>query len=260
MAQGNLDTRVGPSLGSRRDEIALLGRDFDHMAERIESLVDGHKRLLGDVSHELRSPLARLIVALGLAKQAPKEAAGEHLNRIAVEARRLDNLIGQLLTLSRIDSGSSTDAATTLDLVNLVHEVANDADFEARAQGRNVVVAAADPCNVTGSVELLRSAIENIVRNAVRFTRKATAVEITLRRTGSKILLRVRDHGPGVPDAMLSEIFLPFRRVTAPETPSDGAGLGLAIAQRAIGLHRGTVHATNAPDGGLIVEIELPAV
>lgn len=257
MAQGNLDTRVGPSLGSRRDEIAKLGRDFDHMAERIESLVAGHKQLLGDVSHELRSPLARLIVALGLAKQESKREAAEHLDRIAVEAHRLDNLIGQLLTLSRINTGFSGDVATTFDLVNLVHEVANDADFEARAQGRSVVVIAADPCDVTGSEELLRSAIENIVRNAVRFTRTGTAVEITLQRTGNKIMLRVRDHGFGVPAAMLSEIFLPFRRVATPEMPGDGAGLGLAIAQRAIGLHGGTIHTTNASDGGLIVEVEL---
>jgi signal transduction histidine kinase len=229
------------------------------MAERIESLLAGHKRLLGDVSHELRSPLARLIVALGLAKQGPKEGVGEHLDRIALEAHRLDNLIGQLLTLSRIDSGAHTAAETSFDLTNLVHEIVSDADFEARARSRSVVVTTADQCNMSGSEELLRSAMGNIVRNAIRFTNEGTSVEISLRDVAGKATLTVRDHGPGVPEEMLSEIFLPFRRVpAATESASDGAGLGLAIAQRAIAMHAGTIRATNASDGGLIVEVELP--
>jgi two-component system sensor histidine kinase CpxA len=256
IAEGRLDTRVDPSLRRRWDEIAGLARNFDRMAERIEGLVNGQRRLLADVSHELRSPLARLIVALGLVKQGPPEEAAENLDRIAVEARRLDTLIGQLLALTRIDSGVDQGAPAPFDLSNLVQEVASDGDFEARASRRNVVIRRADPCTVNGFEEMLRSAVENVVRNAIRYTAEGTAVDISLEVAGPRALLRVRDRGPGVPENMLSEIFLPFRRVTGNHT--EGAGLGLAIAERAIHVHRGAIHAANAPSGGLIVEIDLP--
>jgi signal transduction histidine kinase len=255
IAEGRLDTRVDPSLKRRRDEIAGLARNFDRMAERIEALVTGQRRLLGDVSHELRSPLARLIVALSLARQGPAEEAAENLDRIGLEARRLDTLIGQLLALTRIDSGADRGSPVRFDLTNLVQEVAADADFEARARNRHVTVKQGDACTVEGFEEMLRSAVENVVRNAIRHTAEGTAVEISLRCSGSQALLGVRDYGPGVPESMLSEIFLPFRRVA--NDNSDGAGLGLAIAERAVSLHRGTIRATNAPGGGLIVEIVL---
>lgn len=259
IAAGNLDARVSESLRSRRDEIGELGRDFDRMAERLESLVDGHKRLLGDVSHELRSPLSRLLVALGLARKAKADEMPELMDRIALEARRLDNLIGQLLTLSRIESGSHTAATSSIDLTALVHEVISDADFEARAHDRRVAVIESDECTVPGSEELVRSAVENVVRNAVRFTPKGTDIDVSIRRERHRALVRVRDYGPGVPESMLSEIFLPFRRVqTTDEIRHDGSGLGLAIAQRAVRANKGTIAASNATDGGLIVEIELP--
>jgi two-component system sensor histidine kinase CpxA len=261
IARGNLETRVSPALGERRDEIAALAQDFDRMAERIESLVGGHKRLLGDVSHELRSPLSRLVVALGLARKASTAEASEHLERIATEANRLDKLIGQLLMLSRMGTGMHAAAGIPFELANLVLEVASDADFEARAHTRKVVVTAADACSVIGAEELLRSAIENVVRNAIRFTAEDTSVEISLRRQGGLAVIRVRDHGPGVAEDMLAEIFLPFRRVrTAGEPATEGAGLGLTIAQRAIAMHAGTIRAVNAADGGLIVEIQIPLV
>jgi signal transduction histidine kinase len=256
IAEGRIETRVHPSLKQRRDEIADLARNFDRMAERIEALVTGQRRLLGDVSHELRSPLSRITVALGLVKQDCGPEAAEHLARIGLEVRRLDTLIGQLLALTRIDSGVDRATPAKFDLANLVQEVANDADFEARASHRRVVIEAAGPCPVSGFEELLRSAIENVVRNAVRHTREGTAVEISLQVRASRALLRVRDNGPGVPDAMLSDIFLPFRRIGNAE--SEGAGLGLAIAERAVQVHHGTIRATNAPTGGLIIEIELP--
>jgi len=256
IAEGLLDTRVDPSLTRRRDEIADLARNFDRMAERIEALITGQRRLLGDVSHELRSPLSRLIVALGLVKQGPAEEATENLERIGLEARRLDTLIGQLLALSRIDSGVDRGIPAAFDLTDLVQEVANDGNFEARARNRSVVIQQADACTMNGFEELLRSAVENVVRNAIRHTAEGTAVEISLQASNSRAVLRVRDHGPGVPDAMLSEIFLPFRRV-ANGNP-DGAGLGLAIAERAVGVHGWTIRALNAPQGGLIVEIDLP--
>ena len=249
IAAGNLTARVPENLRNRRDEIGQLGRDFDRMAERLESLVDGHKRLLGDVSHELRSPLSRLLVALGLTRRANAEELPELLDRIALEARRLDNLIGQLLTLSRIESGSHAAAASSIDLTALVHEVVADADFEARAQSRRVAVAAFEECTISGSEELLRSAIENIVRNGVRYTPAETAVDVSIRRERDRAVIRVQDRGPGVPDAMLSEMFLPFRRVpTIDGTPNEGSGLGLAIAQRAVAANGGTIRAMNAAD------------
>jgi two-component system sensor histidine kinase CpxA len=257
IAAGRLDTRVDPSLRRRRDEIAGLARNFDRMAERIEALITGQRRLLGDVSHELRSPLSRLIVALSLVKQGPAEEAAENLERIGLEARRLDTLIGQLLALTRIDSGVDRGSPAPFDLTSLVQEVASDGDFEARARGRHVTIKQADACSINGFEELLRSAVENVVRNAIRHTAEGTAVEISLHTSDSRALIGVRDYGSGVPDNMLSEIFLPFRRVA--HANSDGAGLGLAIAARAIEVHHGKINARNAPGGGLNIEIELPA-
>jgi signal transduction histidine kinase len=256
IAEGRLETRADPALRKRRDEIADLAGNFDRMAERIEALIKRQRALLGDVSHELRSPLSRLIVALSLVKQGPAEEVAENLDRIGLEARRLDTLIGQLLSLTRIDSGMDRDSPAPCDLTNLVQEVANDGDFEARAHNRSVIVTRADAATVSGFEELLRSAVENVVRNAIRYTAEGTAVEISLEACTSRALLRVRDHGPGVPEHMLSEIFLPFRRVEADD--SDGAGLGLAIAERAVTVHRGTIRARNVAGGGLAVEIDLP--
>jgi signal transduction histidine kinase len=195
-------------------------------------------------------------VALSLVKQGPQEEVAENLERIALEARRLDTLIGQLLTLTRIDSGVDRGSPVAFDLANLVQEVASDGDFEARARNRRVEILRADACSIQGFEELLRSAIENVVRNAIRYTADGTAVEISLTKNDSRALLVVTDHGPGVAQSMLSEIFLPFRRVSNGNL--DGAGLGLAIAERAVSVHRGTIRPRNAVRGGLIVEIELP--
>ena len=250
---------MSENLRNRGDEIGQLGRDFDRMADRLESLVSGHKRLLGDVSHELRSPLSRLLVALGLARRANAEEFPELLDRIALESRRLDNLIGQLLTLSRIESGSHATAAASINLTALLHEVVADADFEARVQSRRVGVTFFEECTVSGSEELLRSAIENVVRNGVRYTPEGTAVDVSVRRERDRAVIRVRDQGTGVPEAMLSEILLPFRRVqTIDRSPNEGSGLGLAIAHRAVTANGGKIGAMNAADGGLIVDIEFP--
>jgi signal transduction histidine kinase len=169
-------------------------------------------------------------------------------------------LIGQLLTLSRIESGSHAVAASSIiDLTALLHEVVSDADFEARAESRSVGVTADEACRVSGSEDLLRSAIENVVRNAVRHTREDTAVDVSIRRERHRAVIRVRDRGPGVPEAMLSEIFLPFRRVqSTPGIRNEGSGLGLAIAHRAVAANGGRIAAMNALDGGLVVDIEVP--
>ncbi len=198
---GNLSARVPGKIRNRRDEIGQLGCDFDRMAERIESLVNGHKRLLGDVSHELRSPLSRLLVALGLARRANAQELPELLDRIALEAKRLDVLIGQLLTLSRIEGGSHAAMESSVDLTALVQEVVADADFEARAQSRSISITACDECTVSGSEELLRSAVENVVRNAVRFTREGTAVDVSIHREQRNAVVQVRDMGLACPKA-----------------------------------------------------------
>jgi signal transduction histidine kinase len=257
IAAGKLKTRVKPELGRRQDEIGTLGADFDRMAEQIESLVTAQRDLLGDVSHELRSPLSRLIVALSLLKQAGKDEAKEYESRIGLEAERLDKLIGQLLTLTRIDSGVDSSLRETFDLTNLAQEVAADGDFEAKVHQRAVRFVASDSCSMTGVAELIRSAIENVVRNAIRHTPPGTVVDVTIERRGSFALLRVSDCGPGVPPEMLEKIFLPFHRV---DNKNSGAGLGLAIADRVIKTHHGNITAYNARGGGLVVEIQLPLI
>ena len=254
IAEGRLKTRVKPEIGRRHDEIALLGDDFDRMAEQIERLVTAQRNLLGDVSHELRSPLARLIVALSLLKQAQSDEAVEYQTRIGIEAERLDKLIGQLLTLTRIDSGVDSTLRETFDLANLVQEVTADGDFEARVQNRGVRFLASQSCPMTGVAELIRSAVENVVRNAVRHTAEGTTVEVTIERKETLALLRVRDHGPGVPVELLDKIFLPFHR----NGDGGGAGLGLAITDRVVKLHNGTIEAYNAREGGLVIDIHLP--
>jgi signal transduction histidine kinase len=263
LAEGQLDARVGQALRQRQDEIGQLGRDFDRMAERIEALIRGQRELLGDVSHELRSPLARLMVALSLARQCHPEDAPAYLDRIRTESERLDQLIGQLLTLARIESKVDEGHRKIFDLAELVQEVAADGDFEARAQNRGVTVTSEEPCPIRGISEMMRSAIENVVRNAIRFTREGTIVEIKLRREdgakNSRAILSVRDHGPGIPEELLPSVFLPFRRAPAPsDEEPQGTGLGLAITERVARLHGGSVRAFNARDGGLVMEMELP--
>lgn len=260
-ASGNLSARVGPKLGKRRDELASLAADFDEMAEKIQSLVDSQRRLLGDISHELRSPLARLNVALELARQRSGAEATSALERIQLEAENLNEMIGQLLTLTRLESGAEEIRKTEFDLALLVSAVTDDADFEARSRKRSVRLEAAETCKIAGSEQLLRRAIENVVRNAVQYTAAGTAVEVKLEcpdKIGAA-LITVRDHGLGVPENALTEIFRPFYRVDdARDREAGGVGLGLAIADRAVRLHGGTVSARNASDGGLVLTMTLP--
>jgi two-component system sensor histidine kinase CpxA len=269
LAAGDLSARTGAPASGRRDELTELMRDFDRMAERIESLVDSQSRLLKDVSHELRSPLARLSVALGLARQrATAEAAPElenSLNRIELEADRLNQLIQRLLTISRLESGTDGLPKTRFSLREMVEQVAHDADYESPGRGCRVLVDASDELMVEGNPDLLRSAVENVVRNATRYTAEGTKVDVRLERRavandGEEIIIRVLDSGPGVPDEALQKIFQPFYRLDdARNQRTGGAGLGLSIAERAIRLHGGQLHASNRKEGGLEVEIRIPS-
>jgi two-component system sensor histidine kinase CpxA len=270
-------------MGNRRDELASLGADFDLMAEKIESLINSQRRLLGDISHELRSPLARLNVALELARQRAGADATSALERIQHEAENLNEMIGQLLALTRLESGAEGLKKTAFDLVELVTAITDDARFEAGSRNRSVRLKTSGRCTTVGNELLLRRAIENVVRNAVQYTAEGTEVEIELRSdagvacenqgAGKAVdgpakakteldrcaVITVRDHGPGVPENSLVEIFRPFYRVDeARDREAGGVGLGLAITDRAVRLHGGSVEAANEPSGGLVVTIRLP--
>ena len=264
LAAGDLGARTGANRNGRRDEVGDLGRDFDIMAGRIENLVEGQRQLLGDISHELRSPLARLRMAGALGRrQIESGAAGAEFTpafeRIARETGRLDALIGQLLDLTRLENGGQ-DNFERVNVTELVKEIAADAQFEAQTCNKRIELVRADEFSVQGERALLSSAIENVVRNALRHTLENTAVEIALETGASGARIRVRDHGAGVPPETLERIFEPFFRVEeARDRQSGGAGLGLAIVQRAINAHGGKVSARNAENGGLEVELELPA-
>jgi two-component system sensor histidine kinase CpxA len=266
LAAGDLTARAGDPNSKRRDEIAGLVRDFDTMAGRIETLVKAQSRLLNDISHELRSPLARLNVALGLARQRSGSETASMLERIELEAGRLNELIGRLLTLARMEDGQQRVPSTSVSLEEVVLDVAEDAEFEAQARHCHVH-SEIPPGNWTvhGDASLLHSAIENVVRNAIRYTREGTTVEVHLEKTesagGEEAVVRVTDCGDGVPADALEKLFQPFYRLDdARGRQTGGVGLGLAIAERAIRFHGGLVSATNRAEGGLMVEIRLPLV
>lgn len=256
IATGDLGARAGGSTGG--DEVSQLVRDFDHMAAQLEALLQSQRRLTTDISHELRSPLARLSLALGLARQQSVPDAQASLDRIEREAERLNQMIERLLTISRLEALSESPAREPVSLKTVTEEVVADADFEARSRGCSVRLSASAPCTVLWNRNLLRSAVENVLRNAIAYTAAESEVEVTL-ACESFASLRIRDHGPGVPEAELPNIFRPFYRLDqSRERQTGGAGLGLSIAERAVKLHGGSITATNAAGGGLEVEIRLP--
>lgn len=256
-AGGDLQVRVAPTMGAGKDELSDLGRDFDAMVERLHALISGQRRLLHDVSHELRSPLARMQAAIGLASQQPARAA-EAMERIELESARMDRLIGELLALARLQAGFTGAMNEDIDLRELMTVIVDDARFEAQAKQRSVVVDAQDEAVVRGSVELLRRAIENVVRNAIKYSFEGGTVRLAVRRNAAarSVVICVRDAGPGVPEPDLAAIFEPFFRGLP--AGQDGHGLGLAIAKRIVVAHGGSIRAANEAAGGLRVEIELP--
>lgn len=259
LAAGNLEARVGENFSRRQDELGVLARDFDTMADHLRTLIASKESLLRAMSHELRSPLARLRVALGLARREGADLT-KQFDRIELETERLDEIIGQMLQLSQLRVVEHQLPRSPLDITSLMSEVVDDARLEATAAGKQVDWHAGAPVQFNGDHDLLRSAIENVLRNAVRFTAVNTSVEVSLALEGGRIRIGIRDHGPGVPAAELARIFEPFYRVAeSRDRDSGGTGLGLAIAARIIDLYGGTVRARNCDDGGLSVEIILPA-
>ena len=258
VASGDLQRRIASQVGARNDELADLGRDFDRMASRLQASMEGQRRLLHDVSHELRSPLARLQAAVGIMRQKPEQPA-DMIARIEDETARIDHLVGELLTLSRLEAGELAGAEEEVDMHELVDEVVRDASFEAQAQGRQVVWEENGAAVLQGRPELLHSAIENIVRNALKHAPDCPTVwvETSADAVRRLYILRVLDEGAGVPAEELPSLFSPFFRGTNTAN-MEGYGLGLAIARRCIEAHGGTIRADNRPAGGLRVEIMLP--
>jgi two-component system, OmpR family, sensor histidine kinase CpxA len=255
LAEGDLSARANDQR-PRRDEIGELVRDFNFMAGRVEALVTSQRQLISDISHELRSPLTRVNATLGLARQ--RIGQNELFDRMERDTGRLNEMIGRLLTLARLDMTATSPEMRRTDLNALVSDIVADAQWEARERTCHVDLASDGDCSIDANPDLLRSAIENLVRNAVRYTAPGTAVEVHLecRRgdAGGAAVIRVSDRGPGVPAGELSNIFRPFYRVAdARDRESGGVGLGLAIAERVARVHGGSVHAENRAGGGLEV-------
>jgi len=273
LAGGNLTARVEESASAAKranaDEFQGLVHDFNHMAERLESLVGAQRLLLRDVSHELRSPLARLSVALELARE---DAAGEpddraeleqHLDRIEREADNLNKLIGQLLTLSSMEAREDTAAFQAVSLNQICEDLLPDAEYEAQQRPCTVTLQEDATCIVRGDRELLYRALENFIRNAIRYTAPNTEVTLRVSETTAgaerMAVVEVTDHGPGIPQAELAHVFRPFYRVDSSRTSSTGGfGVGLAITERAVRLHGGTIRAMICPGGGTTIEMTFP--
>jgi two-component system, OmpR family, sensor kinase len=258
-ASGDLAPRFAGKPRAGGDELTTLGRDFDRMTARLRALLDGQKNLLHDVSHELRSPLARLQAAIGLAHQQPDKAAAS-MERIERESVRMDKLVGELLTLSRLEAGAFDAPQQDFSIGEVLDEIVHDAQFEAATNGREVRFTGEADAQLTGQPELLARAIENVVRNAIKHSPPGGKVEVETARDAQFIRIRVMDNGPGVAQEDLGKIFEPFFRSSSAEKDVDGHGLGLAIARQVVQQHGGRIAAANRSGGGLCVELSLPLV
>jgi two-component system OmpR family sensor kinase len=257
-ANGNLNVRIADRMGPGNDELKDLGIEFDRMMSRVRTLIVAQRQLLKDVSHELRSPMARIQAAIGLANQQPDQAQAL-MERIERESVRIDKLIGELLALSRLQAGVDDQLNEEIELSELLSDIVDDARFEANANGRFVHVESEIDGVVRGNVELLRRAVENVVRNAIKYSHRGGTVEVgtALGAGGRVAVISVRDSGTGVPEFDIANIFDPFFR-SSTHARKEGSGLGLAIAKRVVESHGGSIVASNVPGGGLRVNIELP--
>lgn len=261
IAAGELSTRVGPEVGGRKDEIGQLAMDFDEMASRLQAMQVANQRLLQDVSHELRSPLARMSVALEIARKKGTGQIASEIDRIGLESERLETLVNDVLGLLRETSETIRKLDEDIDLSELLSSLVDVVNYEVPEGKPGIAWSSPGPVEFHGDRELLWRATENLLRNALRHTDPDRGVELGLdqsRRKG-RISLSVRDYGPGVPEKELNKIFEPFYRVQeSRDRGSGGHGLGLSIASTAVHRHGGEINASNAPDGGLVVEIVLP--
>ena len=257
-ANGNLNVRIADRMGPGNDELKDLGVEFDRMMSRLRTLIVAQRQLLKDVSHELRSPMARIQAAIGLANQQPDQAQAL-MERIERESVRIDKLIGELLALSRLQAGVDDQLNEEIELSELLSDIVDDARFEANANGRFLHVECEIDGVVRGNVELLRRAVENVVRNAIKYSHGGGTVEVgTALGSGGRVaVISVRDSGTGVPESDIANIFDPFFR-SSTHARKEGSGLGLAIAKRVVESHGGSIVASNVPGGGLRVNIELP--
>lgn len=262
IATGKLYTRVGHFRGHKKDEIAELSNDFDRMAEQLETLVSSKERLLQDISHELRSPLARLNIAIELAKNKTKNLADNEFSRMELESSRLNVLIGEILDFARLDKSTTDLHLTKISMPELLKEIIYDANYEFGMEEKKIMTGTIESCQLSVDKRLIHRAIENIVRNALNYSPADKIVYISLQYNENKdhIYIDIKDNGPGVPTDQLEKIFNPFYRVdTSRAKKTGGYGLGLAIASRAITLHYGEIIASNIDGGGLMVRIILPA-
>ena len=262
LGAGSLNARTDPSVASRRDELGALAGSIDNMAAQLESLLGSHKQLLRDISHELRSPLARLQVGLELARSAAGESAQEELDRIEKEANLLNELIGEVLTLARIEQGAVEMQHQPLHLDEIIDEIVADAAFEAQAHNKSISLTEKAVCKISGDRLWMTRALDNVIRNAIRHTPAESCVEASLSRAGEQIKIEIRDFGDGADELLLSKLFEPFVRGSEARERHGGGtghGLGLAIAKHAVELHGGTISAANHPEGGLVVTIALPS-
>jgi signal transduction histidine kinase len=251
--EGNLSARVQTK---RQDEIGQLGRSFNRMAERLERLIMSERRLLGDISHELRSPLARLKFAVKLARTSPKSTSA--LDRIERDVNRITSLVADIVEITSIEGDPTMRDMSSVNALEVLHEVVRDCALEAQFRECSISVKGELTREVIGNRELLRRAIENVLRNGIRYSPTHSTIQLTLEENAHDAIFTVRDFGPGVPQDALARIFDPFFRVEeARDTSSGGTGMGLSIAKRAVQLHRGTINATNASPG-LRVSITIP--
>ena len=256
--RGGAGIRVSAGLEGRGDELAVLARDFDAMADRLRANRSAITQLLRDISHELRSPLARMRLALGLARQ-PSVDLTRQLDRLEREIERLDSLISQVLKLARLHGTDAPFARETFDLDEVIDEVVRDANFEGAVKNCKVRLQGSADAAVNGNRDLVHSAIENVLRNAVRYSPQDAPVDVIVERSGSGVVILIRDHGPGVPAAELERIFEPFYRVAeSRDRDTGGEGIGLAITAQVMKAHGGWARAANGREGGLEVRLNLP--
>lgn len=255
---GDLSVRVAHTVGNRTDDIAKLAQDFDVMAERVDALLQSRHRLMRDVSHELRSPLARLQALLSIARQKARPVDADHIDRMEKEIERLDELIGEILAYSRLEAQDDVTRRPT-DVVDLVQNIVDDASLEGQPAGKQLRMKGPGRCVVDLDSGLIQSALDNIVRNALKYTADGTAVDISIVDAAGEVRITVDDHGPGLPNDALARIFEPFYRVgESRSTQSGSGGIGLAIAERSVRLHGGRITARNREGGGLRVEVTVP--